>query len=342
MITICATGAVTPMGNSEDVIWDNLCNANPGRLNQKAEFTSVLPGKVRRRINRFADMAMTAAESCFNEAQEKQTADKGQVGCIFNTAYGPLETNLEFAKQIIADDPDACSPILFSNTVHNACLGTIAIQLGITGPSTMLLGSNHLWMSEQMLAEGKAEVMLAGAVEEYNEELRCSLTAFSKESETYADAAVVFALRSANEETDGVAIRETLTLNLGVTPFEDAVPDKAFLSELLTKKIKDYGVDAVILNEPNGKIGKAEKHILQEHFPALCRIDRFYDYFGNSLGADMSMKVLLAKLILEKGTVPACLCGDKKTPEKLERIAVLASDITGNYYLTVLEKRGRV
>lgn len=386
MITICATGAVTPMGNSEDVIWENLCNGNPGRLNQKAEFTSVLPGKVRRRINRFADMAMTAAESCFNESQEKQAADKGQIGCIFNTAYGPLETNLEFAKQIIEDDPDACSPILFSNTVHNACLGTIAIQLGITGPSTMLLGSNHLWMSEQMLAEGKAEIMLAGAIEEYNEELRCSLTAFSKESGAYADAAncadvvtyanktvymeteaavdtevadyvdtvddteavahegaevcsgvaahagtaayvdaaVVFALRSVAEETDGVTIKETVTLNLGVTPFENAEPDKAILSKLLTAKITNYEVDAVILNEPNGKIGKAEKHILQENFPKLCRIDRFYDYFGNSLGADMSMKVLLAKLILEKGTVPACLCGDKKTPEKLERIAVLA------------------
>lgn len=336
MITICGAGAVTPMGNSEEQIWENLCEEKPGALNQKVEFKSVLPGRVRRRINRFADMAAAAAENCFKEAQEKQETEKGKIGCIFNTAYGPLETNLEFARQLIQDDPDACSPILFSNTVHNACLGTISIQLGITGPSTMLLGSNQLWMSEQMLAEGKAEVMLAGAVEEYNEDLQNSLSAFQQEGESYGDAAVVFALKSGDEA--GVKIRETVTLNLGVTPFEEVEPDKTILSGLLNAKLKKYEVDGVILNRPNGKIGRAEEHILQEHFPGLCRIDRFYEYFGNGLGADMSMKVLLGKLILEKGTIPKCLCTEEKKPEKLERIAVLASDITGNYYLTVLEK----
>lgn len=338
MITICAAGAVTPMGNSEDRIWDNLCEEKQGNLNQKIEFQSVLPAKVRRRINRFADMAAAASESCFKEAQEKAETDRGRIGCIFNTAYGPLETNLEFAKQLIQDDPDACSPILFSNTVHNACLGTIAIHLGITGPSTMLLGSNHLWMSEQMLVEGKADVMLAGAVEEYNEELQQSLSQFNKASETYGDAAVVFALKSGDGKGDGIKIRETVTWNLGITPFEDTAFDKTLLSKLLHSKIEKYGVDAVIINQLHEEIGKEEERILQENFPEICRIDKFYDYFGNSLGVDMSMKILLAKLILEKGTIPKCLCTGEKRPEKMERIAVLASDITGNYYITVLEK----
>ena len=107
MVTICATGAVTPMGNSEDRIWDNLCKENPGILNNKIQYKSVLSSRVKRRINRFADMAVTAADSCYKEVQEKYKEDKGKIGCIFNTAYGPLETNLEFAKQVVQDDPDA-------------------------------------------------------------------------------------------------------------------------------------------------------------------------------------------------------------------------------------------
>ncbi len=338
MITICAAGAVTPMGNSEESIWDNLCQGKAGNLNRKTEFESVLPARVRRRNNRFADLAAVAAVNCFKKAQEKQEADRGRIGCIFNTAYGPLETNLEFAKQIIQDEPDACSPILFSNTVHNACLGTIAIQLGITGPSTMLLGSNHLWMSEQMLVEGKADVMLAGAVEEYNEDLQNSLAALWKDEAAFGDGAVVFALRNGDGKAHGVKIMETLTLNPGYTPFEETEPDRQMLTGLLGAKCREYEVDAVILNQTNGVIGKEEECFLQENFPGICRIDRFYEYFGNGLGADMSMKLLLAKLILEKGSIPECLCTQGGRPGKMERIAVLAWDITGNYYLTVLEK----
>ncbi len=338
MITICATGAVTPMGNSEEEIWDNLCKKQQGRLNQKIPYTSVLPGKVKRRINRFADMATTASEHCFQEVQKKQETEKGRIGCIFNTAYGPLETNIEFAKQIIQDDPDACSPILFSNTVHNACLGTIAIHLGITGPSTMLLGSNHLWMSKQMLAENKADVMLAGAVEEYNEDLANSLSMFQKRTDAYGDGAVVFALKLGEGKETDVKIKEMLTFNLGVTPFEQAAWDKSILTKILNAKIKEFNVDVVITNQPDTELGKAEGCVLQDNAPEVCRIDRFYEYFGNGLGTDMSMKLLLAKLLLQKGSIPECLSSGEVMPKKIESIAVLASDITGNYYLTIVEK----
>lgn len=298
----------------------------------------MLSTRVRRRINRFADLALKAANDCYSKVPGKYAEDKGKTGCIFSTAYGPLETNLEFAKQIVEDEPDDCSPIIFSNTVHNACLGTIAIHMGITGPSTMLLGSNHLWLSEQMLAEGKADLMLAGAVEEYNEELQQSLSEFNNLSQPYADAAVVLALRASDKKSDGVKIKETFTLNLGVTPFENRTINRTVLAELLNAKLEEYGVDAIILNHSNEQIGKEEEHIIGKNFPEICRIDKYYDYFGNALGADMSMKILLAKMILEKGAIPKCLCSAEVKPKKIERIAVLALDITGNYYVTILEK----
>lgn len=334
---IGAVGAVTPMGNSEAEIWERLCEGREGNVEKAVSFTSVLPPKVRRRSNRFADLAAAAAVTCY-EALTEKPENKNRIGCIFNTAYGPLKTNLEFAKQLVEDEPDACSPTLFSNTVHNACLGTISIQLGITGPSTMLLGSNQLWLSGQMLEEKKADVMLAGAVEEYREELKESLDSLEENEERYADGAVVFALLPEGEEESGVKIRETITVNLGITPFEKKRAGEETLIRLFRRVRERFKPDAVICHSPAGKFGEAEKEALAKIFPEACIADRFQEYFGNTLGADMGMKVLVGKMILERGTVPKNLCSALKEKREWKTVLVLSSDITGNYYITVLEK----
>lgn len=339
MVKVCAVGAVTPMGNSEEEIWSNLCDRKKGVLNKKVDFVSNLPAKVKRRNNRFADMAATAAIDCFNKLKEKNgIEDTNKVGCIFNTDYGPLETNLEFAKQLAKDDPDACSPILFSNTVHNACLGTIAINLGITGPSTMLLGSNHIFLSAMMLMEGKADVVLAGAVEEFNEELSKSLNAFDMIPQEYSDAAVVLAVMPEDNGVADIKVKEAITINLGVTPFEKQKIDSEALGVLLRTKIRQYNIEAIIINNPESELGKLEKQICEQYMPSACIIDKFYKYFGNCLGADMSIKVLITKMILEKNIVPKGLYSTAIELKQISNMAVLSADITGNYYITVLGK----
>lgn len=336
MIKICASGEVTPMGNSEDEIWTNLKNGTGGRLDRKLDYSSRLKRNVKRRSSRFSDLAAAAAVDCFDRLSESYpVSDRNRVGCILSTDYGPLESNLEFAKQLEMGDPDLCSPILFSNTVHNACLGTIAIHLGITGPNTMLMGSNHMRLSEMMLREKKADYMLTGAVEEYNDELKKSLGHVNMIPQSYCDASVVFAI-SDSDEKKGARVAACETRNFGLNPFNADSAETKELECFLEEKLDQYDPDAVILNHPLSPAGKSEERVISRR-PEITRINRYYQYFGNALGADMTLKILVAKIILERQEIPACLTEDGNGPRGPERIAVCGTDITGNYYFTVLD-----
>jgi len=327
------------MGNEEDIIWDNLLSGRIGTLNRKVDYASPLSRKVIRRINRFSDISATAAIDCYNKLEAGTgEIDKNRVGCIFSTEFGPLETNLEFAQQIVGDDPDACSPILFSNTVHNACLGTISIDLGITGPSTMLLGSNHLMLSELLLKENKADVILSGCVDEYNQELSESLLYRGCVSQEFGEAAVVLGLEVDGKEGGKVRISNMTTLHLGSNPFENHEVEKKLLENAVRNHIKLYDVDAVIINDPLWKIGQAEKAMIRKECPASALIDCFYDYFGNCLGADLGLKILLAKMILEREMIPVPLCSAGAAHGSIGKIAVISANITGNYTIAILER----
>lgn len=339
MVRICASGMITPMGNSEEEIWNNLIGNVAGITNQKVHFESALPGKVKRRNSRFSDMAATAAINCYRSVEKNEEVEnKERVGCIFSTDYGPLETNIEFAKQIIEDEPDNCSPSLFSNTVHNACLGTISIQLGIKGPSTMLLGSNQLLLASMLLKENKADYILAGAAEEYNEDLKDSLNVLKHTSEKYADAAVVMGLCLADDKSDNqVYISDIVTFNLGAFYPQKNDLDNSLLRSTLEENVKKHNLDAIIINNPDTELGLMEKDILKD-FPNVIVIDGFYKYFGNCLGADMSLKTVIGKMILEKSEIPKSMCSVGNCKSLYHNIGVLSGDITGNYYITVLNR----
>lgn len=336
---IKTTGVITMMGNDEESIWNNLLMKEKKEDKPKElPYNSLLTKRVLRRLNRFSDMAATGAINCFRKLEQlKLTSQKDRVGCIFTTAFGPLKTNLEFAKQIIEDEPDSCSPILFSNTVHNACLGGISINLGITGPSTMLLGSNHLLLAQLVLEEDKADVVLAGCIDEYSSELEDSLRTRGCKSKEIGESAVVLGLVKDGITRDGVKISYMHSTFLGCNPMEDETPDQNVLKEEIIELCRQK-VDAVIINDPLMLMGQKEKEIFMQDIKRPDVIDQFYEYFGNCLGADLGLKVLLAKIILEHEAIPEGLCSEGTRCEKVEKIGVLSTDITGSYTIAIIER----
>ncbi len=334
---IVSAGFITPMGNDSEVIWERF-NKNIIQQSNKNDFESCLSKKDKRKINRFADLATTATVNCYTEAQNSiDLTDKNKSGCIFTTSYGPLETNMEFAKQVIADDPDACSPILFSNTVHNACLGTLSIRLGITGPSTMLMGSNQFMLTDMLLKEEKADFLMAGCLDEYNDELAASLIYQSGREQNLKEACVVFGLVQDAKYTEGITIKNINTINLGCNPYEDMETENY---AYLQSKLMDLGADTdvVITNDSKTEIGKFEKEVLTSNFPSSCIIDQAQDYFGNCLGADLGLKVLLSKLLIEKNDIPKALLSQSLKPEQVNSITICSFDLTGNYTIMRLER----
>lgn len=334
---IISAGFITSMGNDPEIIWDRLYN-NVVQQSKKNDFESCLSKKDKRKINRFADLATTATVQCYDEAFNRiNLTDKNKSGCIFTTSYGPLETNMEFAKQVIADDPDACSPILFSNTVHNACLGTLSIRLGITGPSTMLMGSNQFMLTDMLLKEEKADFIMAGCLDEYNDELEESINYQSGREQNLKEACVVFGLVHDTKSTKGITIKKINTFNLGCNLYEDMQIENY---DYLQSKLIDLTVnaDVVITNNPNTEVGKFEREVLNSNFPSICIIDKTHDFFGNCLGADLGLKVLLSKILIEKNTIPETLLNKSVIPKQVNSIAICSFDLTGNYTIMRLER----
>lgn len=338
---ICSVGCVTPLGNSEAEIWKNLSLKNLGYFSGRLVFESPVSKRERRRINRFADMATCATVACY-EGIQKKSMDwaKDRVGCIFTTGFGPLETNIDFAKQIITNDPDACSPILFSNTVHNACLGTIAMKLGLTGPSTMMLGSNHLLFSKLLLLEGKADVILSGCIDEYHEELKSSLLENGFSGGNVSEAAVVLGVTKDNtfELDDLVEIESLHSIFIGGNPYEQINGTKADLKENLQRLLGQTEVDVIIPMGTDSAFGKMEVEVLNEIFPETIILESFQQYFGHCLGADLGLKILGGKIFLDKGKIPECLCKKNEKQKPYKKIAILSADVTGNYTCAVLTK----
>ena len=336
MSRICAVGAITPMGNSEAEIWDNLDLKKGGTLNVRKDYNSRLGGRVRRRNSRFSDLAATAAMNCYDNFRMSNPDVKNEdIGCILSTDYGPLETNMEFAKQIVDGDPDACSPIVFSNTVHNACLGTIAIELNITGPNTMLMGSDAVDYSEMILEEKKAKTMICGGVEEYNAELKKSIDVFSDTQYNYGDVSVVFAIDNEIEK-DGVNIIGSSSIGGVSAIFEQEGMDKELCEEFVEDMLNEYTPDVVICSDTNSRLKELEKNIINNKFKNIYTIDNFNEYFGMCLGAELPAKMLVAKMILEHKEIPEGLKNMDYNVEDIKRVAVLSTDITGNYYCKVM------
>lgn len=338
---ICSVGCVTPLGNSEAEIWKNLNQNNSGSFSSRLTFESPISKRERRRINRFSDMAACATVACYEEIQNKLMEwSQDRVGCIFTTGFGPLETNLNFAKQIITDDPDACSPILFSNTVHNACLGTIAMKLGLTGPSTMMLGSNHLLFSKLLLLEGKADMVLSGCIDEYHEELESTLIANGFSRENVSEAAVVLGITNHTrpELEDLVKIESLHSIFIEGNPYEQVKITKDELKETLQRLLGKKKLDAIIPTDPCSTFGKMEVEILNEICSESTILESFQQYFGHCLGADLGLKILGGKIFLDKGKIPECLCGKNVKQITYNQIAILSADLTGNYTCAVLKK----
>jgi 3-oxoacyl-[acyl-carrier-protein] synthase II len=88
-----------------------------------------------RRIDRFSQMALLAANLAIEDSAVPLPGDTSRVGIIFGSAYGPAHTSFRFLDGVI-DFGDKCgSPTLFTNSVHNSLASLVSMSLRILGPA---------------------------------------------------------------------------------------------------------------------------------------------------------------------------------------------------------------
>lgn len=170
------------------------------------EFTAkeFIPMMKLRRMNNLSRMGLAAAKLAVADAGlETAGFARAEVGVAIGTAFGPVQTSIEFLREYMEKGAALAPPQLFAESVANAPGSHIAIEHGFEGFNVTFTQRESSAMTALMFAcgqmlKGDAKAALSGGVDEMNELLYAVLAgigALAESSEEYDEAARPFDAR---------------------------------------------------------------------------------------------------------------------------------------------------
>lgn len=132
-----------------------------------------IPAMKARRLDRGSQFALIACTEAVAEAGYRIGDAPEQIGIALGTGSAGAGALTEFLRVLLMESPEAAPPFHFPNTVANAPASQVSIELKIFGPNVTVTqkdpsGLNALLFSCLALSSGRAQAMLAGAVDEWN------------------------------------------------------------------------------------------------------------------------------------------------------------------------------
>ncbi len=130
-----------------------------------------------RRMNNLSRMALAAAKMAINDVGlDVAGLARTDVGVAIGTAFGPVQTSVEYLREYIEKGAALAPPQLFAESVANAPGSHIAIEHGFEGFNVTFTQRESSVLTSLMFASGqilKGEVKAAicGGVDEMNEVL---------------------------------------------------------------------------------------------------------------------------------------------------------------------------
>ncbi|MGC1164576.1 MAG: beta-ketoacyl synthase N-terminal-like domain-containing protein, partial [Solirubrobacterales bacterium] len=167
-VVITGVGAVTPLGvGSEPLIerWGaGECGIEDG-AGRCREFDPLdfLSKKEARRLDRFAQMAIAAAEEALGQAGAGELPyEAHRVGCVIGTGIGGLPSLEEQQRKLIESGPKAVSPLAVPLMMGNAAAAAVAMRHGLHGQtygvvSACAAGAHALGDALRIIRAGDAD-----------------------------------------------------------------------------------------------------------------------------------------------------------------------------------------
>lgn len=189
-VVVTGIGAVTPVGNTAEETWKNLCNGVSGAApitlfdcsKFKTQFacevknfkaTDYIDRKEARKLDRYAQLAMASAmQAVTDSGMNLEQIDKNRVGVIFGVGIGGIKTFEEevgyYAKH--EEDGPKFNPFFIPKMIADIAAGQISIHYGFRGPnytttSACASSSNALADAFNQIRLGKADIILGGGAE---------------------------------------------------------------------------------------------------------------------------------------------------------------------------------
>lgn len=187
-VVITGLGTVNPLGNNVETTWENVKKGVCGideitRIDttnhavklagevKNLDVTAVIDKKDARRMDRYAQYAVVAADEAFRQSgldMEKEDAER--CGVIFSSGIGGMEVTEKNYQTGERRGFDKISPFYIPMTIANMGAGNIAIRFGFKGICTCVVtacasGNNAVGDSFHYIRDGYADVMICGGSE---------------------------------------------------------------------------------------------------------------------------------------------------------------------------------
>jgi len=185
-IAITGIGVVTPTGVGTAAMWDSLANGRSGisaiEHFDASEYTTrfggyikdfdpsaVIDRKEARRMSRFQQFAMVAADEAMREAGLTEIDEElsTRAGCIIGSGIGGLSTMEDQTKVLLERGPSRISPFLVPMMIVDLAAGHVSIRYGLKGinyapVSACATGSHAIGEAAEAIRRGVADVIVAG------------------------------------------------------------------------------------------------------------------------------------------------------------------------------------
>lgn len=131
-----------------------------------------MPPLKARKFDRCSLLATVAAGMALTDAGiDPKGGDPTRIGIALGCGFGGIANSVEFLSGYFSRGVEGLVPMLFPNTVANAAASNASIEHGLKGPNVTQVqrfcsAEAAIQMACRFLEEGRADVMLAGGVDE--------------------------------------------------------------------------------------------------------------------------------------------------------------------------------
>lgn len=188
-VVVTGLGALTPIGNTVEEYWNGLVSGKSGAApityydteKFKTKFACELKGfevtdfidrKEARKMDKFAQYAMVAADEAIADAKlDVDTINKLRVGVIWGAGIGGLET---FQQEVLnfadGDGTPRFNPFFIPKMIADIAPANISIKYGFMGPnyttvSACASAANAMFDALNMIRLGHCDIIVTGGSE---------------------------------------------------------------------------------------------------------------------------------------------------------------------------------
>lgn len=167
---ITGIGVVHPLGIGHDAFWNALCRRQDTPPVQQFDAFDPTPWFGRneaRRLDPYLLYAVAAASLAHADAGTPEL-EADRTGVVMGNLYG-AGTAMDAQRAVLENEgPDAVAPTLCAVACEDACASQIAIRLGCTGPSRLVVlscasGTAAIGDAAALVTAGRCDAVFAGA-----------------------------------------------------------------------------------------------------------------------------------------------------------------------------------